>query len=343
MFLGGSAKMLYNALCYFPVLMVIGGAATICWNHRWGQHALRAAKFSLFGPRDATNVGSEEQQVCDQVELQEDSQPQDGSTTFLRRASRKEPLPGASTENAADPVIEEDAEPIVLANLEFYMFSWKFGVAVIACFLVSFVIIMVLRGTLHSPPLEFSVFSNLYLAGTIIFGGGPVVIPLLREYVVAEGWVSSRDFLPSLAICQVFPCPNFNLAVYLGALAVSGNLNPAAGTVIGYLAIFAPGVILHTGTIRLWKALRNRQWFISGLRGVNAAAVGLIYTAVYRLWEQGILSETVTSGSSLGLDPWWIVVTATSFVGGQWFNISAPVAVIVGGIMGMVWYGVVVA
>ena len=342
-FLGGSAGMLYNALWYFPVLMVIGGAATICWDYRWGQRALRAAKVSLFGPQDPTNVGSEEQQVRDQVELQEVSRPQDDSTTFLRRASGREPLPGASPENSADPVVEEGTERIVPVNLEFRMFSWKFGVAVIACFLVSFVIIMVLRGTLHSSPLGFGVFSNLYLAGTIIFGGGPVVIPLLREYVVAEGWVSSRDFLLGLAICQAFPGPNFNFAVYLGALAVSRNLNPAAGAVIGYLAIFTPGIILHMGTMGLWKVLRNHRWFTSGLRGVNAAAVGLIYTAVYRLWEQGFLSETFTSGSSLGLDPWWVVVTATSFVGGQWFKISAPVAIIVGGIMGMVWYGVVIA
>ena len=93
----------------------------------------------------------------------------------------------------------------------------------------------------------------------------------------------------------------------------------------------------------LWKVLRSHRWFTSGLRGVNAAAVGLIYTAVYRLWEQGFLSETFTSGSSLGLDPWWAVVTATSFVGGRWFKVSAPVAIILGGIMGMVWYGVVIA
>jgi chromate transport protein ChrA len=59
---------------------------------------------------------------------------------------------------------------------------------------------MALRGTLKSPPRGFSLFANLYLAVTIIFGGGPVVIPLLREYVVYEGWVSSRDFLLGLAI-----------------------------------------------------------------------------------------------------------------------------------------------
>lgn len=163
---------------------------------------------------------------------------------------------------------------------------------------------------------------------------------MLREYVVAEGWVSPRDFLLGLAICQAFPGPNFNFAVYLGALAVAGHLNAAAGAIIGYIAIFGPGIILHTGTMSIWKNLRSIRWFISALRGINATAVGLIYTAVYRLWEQGLLSETFTSGSSLGLDPWWVVVTATSFVGGHWFNVPAPATIVLGGVMGIVWYGV---
>jgi chromate transport protein ChrA len=235
------------------------------------------------------------------------------------------------------------AERVVPTNLELPAFSWKAGSIIIAAFFAFFVVIMILRGTLHSPLIGFRVFANLFLAGTIIFGGGPVVIPLLREYVVVEGWVSPRDFLLGLAICQAFPGPNFNFAVYLGALAVAGQLNPATGATIGYLAMFAPGIILHTGSIGLWKVLRNRAWFISCLRGINATAVGLIYTAVYRLWEQGFLSEAFTSGSSLGLDPWWIVVAATSFFGGRWFNITAPLAILLGGVMGMIWYGVITA
>ena len=75
---------------------------------------------------------------------------------------------------------------------------------------VTFIAFMVTRGVLSPPPLALDLFTNMYLAGTIIFGGGPVVIPLLREYVVVPGWVSSRDFLLGLAIIQAFPGPNFN-------------------------------------------------------------------------------------------------------------------------------------
>lgn len=345
-FLGGSAGMLYNALWYFPVLMILGGCATIFWDYRWGHTAVKAVKAGVFGPRDQSNFGNEEEQVSDQIELRDVSQSQHGSikdSATLRRTPGRVSSEESSPQNVQDQPTEEDTERILPANLELRILSWKFGAVIIALFFTSFIVIMVLRATLHSPPMGFSLFSNLYLAGTVIFGGGPVVIPLLREYVVTENWVSPRDFLLGLAICQAFPGPNFNFAVYLGALAVAAHTNPAAGAVAGFVAIYTPGIVIFTGTMGLWKVLRGYRWFTAGLRGVNAAAVGLIYTAVYRLWEQGFLSEKFTSGSSLGLDPWWVVVTATSFVGGMWFNVPPPVAIILGGVMGMVWYGVVSA
>lgn len=77
------------------------------------------------------------------------------------------------------------------------------------------------------------------------------------------------------------------------------------------------------------------------LRGLNAAAVGLIYTAVYRLWEIGYVDENFSSGASLGRDPWWVVITATSFVGTAWFGFPAPFAIILGGVLGLLWFVVV--
>ncbi|KAH7012579.1 chromate transporter [Microdochium trichocladiopsis] len=203
---------------------------------------------------------------------------------------------------------------------------------------------MILRGTLPGKSLLFSLFANMYLAGTIIFGGGPVVIPLLREYTVAEGWLSTRDFLIGLAIAQAFPGPNFNFAVYLGSLtAINGGYSGAAGAVIGFVGMFAPGLITMHGTIGVWNAIRGWRWVKSSLRGINAAAVGLIYTAVYGLWQTGYMDGSYQRGTNLGLDPWWVVVTAGSYVGGYWFGVSPPVAILVGAVMGLVWYGVVSA
>ena len=75
----------------------------------------------------------------------------------------------------------------------------------------------------------------------------------------------------------------------------------------------------------VWSVLRSRRWVKSALRGINAGAVGLIYTAVYRIWQVGYIDEGFQSDKSLGDDPWWVVVTATSYVGGQYFGIAAQV------------------
>ena len=132
------------------------------------------------------------------------------------------------------------------------------------------------------------------------------------------------------------------MAVYLGSLtAISGHRPSFAGALLAYVAIFAPGLITVHGTMGLWGALRKHRWVKSCLRGVNAAAVGLVYTAVYRLWQIGYIDEDFTAGTSLGRDPWWVVVTAASYVGCYWFNFKIPLTILLGGIMGLIWYGVV--
>jgi hypothetical protein len=91
----------------------------------------------------------------------------------------------------------------------------------------------------------------------------------------------------------------------------------------------------------VWGAIRNRRTVKSALRGVNAAAVGLIYTAVYRLWGIGWIDEGFVNGKSLAEDPWWVVVTATSYVGGAWYGVSPPLAIVLGAVLGLIRYAVV--
>jgi chromate transport protein ChrA len=182
----------------------------------------------------------------------------------------------------------------------------------------------------------------MFLAGTIIFGGGPVVIPLLRVYVVEPGWVSSRDFLIGLAVIQALPGPNFNFAVYLGALALQTTGLPLPiGGIIGFLGIFVPGLVLAFGVQSLWDRLRTKATVKSALRGVNAVAVGMVFTAVYRLWEIGYVTPGSGKGESLADEPWWVVVAAMSFSATSWFNIPAPVSILSGGVLGLCWYSAV--
>ncbi|KAK2471451.1 hypothetical protein H9L39_17682, partial [Fusarium oxysporum f. sp. albedinis] len=185
-------------------------------------------------------------------------------------------------------------------------------------FLLSFIVVMVLRGTLPYKSRLYSLFANMYLAGTIIFGGGPVVIPLLREYVVAENWVSPRDFLIGLALIQAFPGPNFNFAV---------SSFPDCSRCTG---LWVPGVRYAGGD-------GSNRLSEESMR-LPLASPTLPYIVFGR---SAIIDEGFQQGTSLAVDPWWVVVTATSYVGGYWFRVSPPVAIGTGAVMGLIWYGVV--
>jgi chromate transport protein ChrA len=347
-FLGATAGLMYNALWYFPLLMFLAGCATVTYDYRVLHPAVKWV-VGLWRKKKQPNAdddGVELPTVAPQAdprksdgEIQEEASSSNPNTPAASSVTKRN---GNSTSASKPEPQEEREEPRIIPTARTLNISWQFGTVILVAFLLIFVTIMVLRGTLPHRTILFSLFSNMFLAGTIIFGGGPVVIPLLREYVVSEGWVSPRDFLLGLAIIQAFPGPNFNFAVYLGGLtAVFGGYNAVAGAVLGYLGIFLPGIITVHGTMGIWGAIRGKRWVKSALRGINAAAVGLIYTAVYRLWQIGYVDEGFQAGRSLGDDPWWVVVGATSFVGGMWFGVSPPVAIVLGAVMGLIRYGVV--
>ena len=169
-----------------------------------------------------------------------------------------------------------------------------------------------------------------------------MVIPLLRTYVVDPGWVSGRDFLLGLAIIQAMPGPNFNFAVYLGALTLQHSQYPTiVGSLIAFFGIFFPGLTLAVAVQGFWSAMRKKKWVIDVLRGVNATAVGLVFTAVYRLWEIGYLTPQASRGQSLALNPWWVLVAAVTYAESAWFDVPPPVAIIIGGVLGLLWYAAV--
>lgn len=101
-------------------------------------------------------------------------------------------------------------------------------------------------------------------------------------------------------------------------------------------------MVIVLGFLGVWVRLQKQGWFRAVLRGVNAAAVGLVFTAVYKLWEIGLVGGGGGGGGRggghgmpLGGDPWLVAVTAGAFVGGAWFKVSAPVAILAGGVAGV--------
>jgi chromate transport protein ChrA len=346
---GACAGLCYTALWYFPILLLCGGFVAAIWD-TWMGKKVTDALDKLKKKRLDSQVLAEENVVTDASRDNKNEDEILHPRELNTHQDSQEIRPMENTvENLVDtkePDKEEDSKkaitPETTYHAQYHSISIKIGITIISLFFLSFIALMSVRGLVDTSTRPLSVFTNMYLAGTIIFGGGPVVIPLLREYVVQPGWVTSRDFLIGLAIIQAAPGPNFNFAVYLGALAVRGTQWPMIlGAFLGYLGIFFPGVTLAVGIQALWSALRSRSYVVAALRGINATAVGLVFTAVYRLWQIGYLSKLYTAGQSLALNPWWLVVSALSYAMTAWFKVPPAGAIISGAIFGLCWYGAV--
>jgi chromate transporter len=137
-----------------------------------------------------------------------------------------------------------------------------------------------------------ALFDAFYRSGALVFGGGHVVLPLLRDAVVVPGWVSDSTFLAGYGAAQAVPGPLFTFAAYLGTVASAGP-GGVAGGLIALVAIFLPGIVALMGTLPFWHELRVRRDAQAAMRGINAAVVGLLGTALYNpAWTSAVQNET---------------------------------------------------
>ncbi|MFZ0600249.1 MAG: chromate efflux transporter [Roseiarcus sp.] len=131
-----------------------------------------------------------------------------------------------------------------------------------------------------------------YRSGALVFGGGHVVLPLLRAAVVDRGWVSDSAFLAGYGAAQAVPGPLFTFAAYLGAVA-SVPPSGIVGAALALFAIFAPGLLLLMAALVFWQDLRGRGAARAAMAGVNAAVVGLLASALYNpVWTSGVRGPT---------------------------------------------------
>jgi chromate transporter len=139
-----------------------------------------------------------------------------------------------------------------------------------------------------TPGQALAVFDSFYRAGSLIFGGGHVVLPLLRAEVVPPGWVTNEVFVAGYGAAQAVPGPLFTFAAYLGAVmhtAPTGWLG--AAWALG--AVFLPSFLLIIGGLPFWALLRRHASFQAALGGINAAVVGLLLAALYDpVWTSAI-------------------------------------------------------
>lgn len=152
------------------------------------------------------------------------------------------------------------------------------GVVALAVFGVLLAGLPVLAALVRDPAL--SIVDAFYRAGSLVFGGGHVVLPLLEAEVVDPGWVGTSEFLTGYGAAQAVPGPLFTFSAYLGAIAEPGP-GGIAGAALALVAIFLPGFLVLVGVLPFWDALRRRTAAQALLRGANAAVVGILAAALY--------------------------------------------------------------
>jgi len=189
--------------------------------------------------------------------------------------------------------------------------------------LAVFALLLLVRHVLP-PARPVLVFDAFYRAGALVFGGGHVVLPLLREALVPRGWLGDDAFLAGYGAAQAVPGPLFSFAGYLGTV-IHGGPDGWKGGVLCLVAIFLPSWLLIAGALPFWSVLRTRAWMQAALRGANAAVVGVLLAALYTpVITEGIHGPRDVAAAlvAFGLlevlraPPWSVVLLCAA--AGQW-------------------------
>lgn len=198
---------------------------------------------------------------------------------------------------------------------------WVAAAALVLCAAL-LVILPVAAGATGSRGLQ--IFDSFYRSGSLVFGGGHVILPLLRAEVVPPGWVADDVFLAGYGAAQALPGPLFTLAAYLGT-AIHAGPNAWIGGVGCLVAIFLPAWLLVGGALPFWHLLRTKVWTQAALRGANAAVVGVLLAALYNpVWKEGVTNASDVAVALFAfamLETWrlpaWLVVMVAA-AAGQW-------------------------
>jgi len=231
------------------------------------------------------------------------------------------------------------------------------GLLIIVWLAVLITVVVTRQVTDYEDARALHWFEAFYRIGSIIFGGGQVVLPMLMDEVTftgtaAEctgsklllpaslpepcGWVTKEQFLAGLGLVQAMPGPLFNLSAYLGAvIAIRAGIPWITGVVSCWVGLFGPGLILIYGVLPFWGRFRDSQVYRRALPGLNAAAVGLVVAACFQLF---IKIHNVNAETYEALD--WpkgsVCIMIAAFTAVEYLGLPAPAAVGLGGIAGII-------
>jgi chromate transporter len=176
--------------------------------------------------------------------------------------------------------------------------SRRVGIFALLVFTLLLVGLSLIRGL--GPAQGVALFGAFYRTGALVFGGGHVVLPLLRDAVVTPGWVGDDAFLAGYGAAQAIPGPLFTFAAYLGAV-VTPPPHGVLGASLALVGIFLPGTLILIGTLPFWDTFRSQIGAQAAMRGINAAVVGLLGAALYTpVWTSSVHSAADVSVAIIG-------------------------------------------
>ena len=201
---------------------------------------------------------------------------------------------------------------------------------------VSLVLLVALVGMLvalpwlaaEARPVAIQQLAGFLQAGSLVFGGGHVVLPLLEQSLVPPGWISVDQFLAGYGAAQAVPGPMFSFAAFLG-FDLRAGLQGIGGALLALLALFLPAFLLVGGALPFWSVLGKRAAMRRALKGINAAVVGVLLAALFQpVWLAGIKTSADFSLAMVAFlllvgwkQPAWRVVVVCGLVGG--FTLSS--------------------
>lgn len=191
-------------------------------------------------------------------------------------------LLGGSISNFSDkriPAFSETPKPIKWTNL------WLF----LLIFIIAGVVSEVARVYQWEMRKPVNLFENFYRFGSLVFGGGGVLIPMMFEQYVLRTktkYLSPEDFLTGAGMVQAFPGPIFSIAAFVGGMVLRhmGPTYQLFGCIIGAVAIFLPSLLLVLFFYPIWNKLKHHVIVFRAMEGINAVVVGIMWAATFLLF-----------------------------------------------------------
>ncbi|WP_412519083.1 chromate efflux transporter [Staphylococcus simulans] len=168
------------------------------------------------------------------------------------------------------------------SNTKTFYLPKRLGVISLSLFVSLLVVLPILSATTQN--IWIKMFDSFYRSGSLVFGGGHVVLPLLEKEFVPQGLISSDHFITGYAAAQAVPGPLFTFASYIGT-----NIGGILGGLLATFAIFLPAFLLLFGVLPFWDSFKSNLYARGFLKGISAGVVGILIAAFYQpIWTSTV-------------------------------------------------------